>query len=170
MRYYETIYILNTNYDSSTVDKCKEEVEKELKEFLNANIINHYIWTKKRLAYQIKKQKYGLFILLHFESLDTKKMPDFNKWMKLNSHIMRHMTVALDSEPEIYDDNSKTDKPENDEKDVQVLNNDTEELTKDENNSSSEMPDNDIQTDEQEKGEEDLKEIEKEQKNDVSKS
>ena len=39
------------------------------------------------LAYQIKKQKYGLFILLHFESVDTKKMPDFNKWMKLNSHI-----------------------------------------------------------------------------------
>ena len=56
MRYYETIYILNTNYDSSTVDKCKKEIEKELKEFLDANIINHYIWTKKRLAYQIKKQ------------------------------------------------------------------------------------------------------------------
>ena len=29
MRYYEIIYIVNTNYDSTTVDKCKEEVEKD---------------------------------------------------------------------------------------------------------------------------------------------
>ena len=170
MRYYEIIYIVNTNYDSSTVDKCKEEVEKELKEFLNANIINHYIWTKKRLAYQIKKQKYGLFILLHFESDDTEKMADFNKWMKLNSHIMRHMTVALDSKPEIHDDNLKTEKLENDEKSSQVDNNNPEESAKNENTSIPEISSNDIQKDEEEKVEEDLKEIEKEQENDISKS
>tara|TARA_B100001996_G_scaffold109579_1_gene82909 strand:- start:1683 stop:2174 length:492 start_codon:yes stop_codon:yes gene_type:complete len=163
MRYYEIIYILNTNYDSSTVDKCKEEVEKELKEFLNVNIINHYIWTKKKLAYQIKKQKYGLFILLHFESLDIKKMPDFNKWMKLNSNIMRHMTVVLDSKPEIHEDSIKTEKPNDDEA------NDSKELTKNEKNVLSEIPKNDSQKDE-ENVEEDSKEIKKEQKNDVSKS
>jgi len=170
MRYYEIIYIVNTNYDSSTVDKCKEEVEKELKEFLNANIINHYIWTKKRLAYQIKKQKYGLFILLHFESDDTEKMADFNKWMKLNSNIMRHMTVALDSKPEIHDDNLKTEKLENDEKNSQVDNNNSEESAEIENTSMPETSSNDIQKDGEEKVEDNLKEIEKEQENDISKS
>ena len=104
MRYYETIYIVNTNYDSNTVDKCKEEIEKELKGLLNAKIINHYIWSKKRLAYQIEKQKYGLFILLQFESDNISKMPSFNKWMKLNANIMRHMTVALNSAPEVYNE------------------------------------------------------------------
>tara|TARA_B100001250_G_scaffold259792_2_gene223747 strand:- start:161 stop:673 length:513 start_codon:yes stop_codon:yes gene_type:complete len=170
MRYYEIIYIINTNYDSSTVDKCKEEVEKELKEFLNANIINHYIWTKKKLAYQIKKQRYGLFILLHFESLDSEKMPDFNKWMKLNNHVMRHMTVSLDSKPEIYEGDLQTEKPKINEEDVSVENNDAKELGQNENDSPSEIQDNDLQIDEEEKPEEDPKEIEKEQKNDVSKS
>jgi len=170
MRYYEIIYIINTNYDSSTVDKCKEEVEKELKEFLNANIINHYIWTKKKLAYQIKKQRYGLFILLHFESLDSEKMPDFNKWMKLNNHVMRHMTVSLDSKPEIYEGDLQTEKPKSNEEDVSVANNDAKELGQNENDSPSEMQDNDLQIDKEEKSEEDPKEIEKEQKNDVSKS
>lgn len=170
MRYYETIYILNTNYDSSTVDKCKKEIEKELKEFLDANIINHYIWTKKRLAYQIKKQKYGLFILLHFESLETKNMPDFNKWMKLNNHIMRHMTVSLESKPDIHDGDMKAEKPEVDEEVLSNGKNDAEASNKGENNYTDEKSDADSQVNVEQNQKEDLNETEKEQENDIPES
>ncbi len=67
MRYYETLYIANPNYEHDRLIQLMENVANEL----NGNkvsIINHYIWSKKRLAYLIQKYKYGTFIILHFEA------------------------------------------------------------------------------------------------------
>ncbi len=167
MRYYETIYIVNTNYDSNTVDKCKEEIEKELKGLLNAKIINHYIWSKKRLAYQIEKQKYGLFILLQFESDNISKMPSFNKWMKLNANIMRHMTVALNSAPEVYNEKLITDEDEPIE-DNETSSKENIDAAKPTENESTPL---DSELNEVGEGiEEDTNEIEKEEENDISES
>ena len=34
-------------------------------------------------------------------------MPDFDVWMRLNNSVLRHMTVALKEEPEVYVDEEK---------------------------------------------------------------
>jgi len=67
-----------------------------------SKLINHRVWGKKRLAYQIENQKYGSFILLQFEGGEQDQMNEFNTWMKLNNSVLRHMTVALDEKPEVY--------------------------------------------------------------------
>ena len=99
MRYYETIYILDPNLENSVLEKTKNQIGQEL-EKTKAKIINHRDWGKKRLAYQVAKQKYGYFILLQFEIDDLSKMQDFDQWLKLNNLILRHMTVSLDQKPE----------------------------------------------------------------------
>ena len=101
MRFYETLYIVNPNFESDKLTKCQKEIEAEL-EKTKSKIINHRIWSKKRLAYPIDKQKYGTYILLQFEGGDLGKMVDFDTWMKLNNQVLRHMTTALNSEPEFY--------------------------------------------------------------------
>ena len=101
MRYYETIYIIDPNLENSVVEKTMNQIGQEL-EKTKAKIINHRDWGKKRLAYQIAKQKYGSFILLQFEIDDLSKMQDFDQWLKLNNLILRHMTVSLDQKPEQY--------------------------------------------------------------------
>ena len=101
MRFYETLYIVNPNFESDKLTKCQKEIEAEL-EKTKSKIINHRIWSKKRLAYPIDKQKYGTYILLQFEGGDLGKMVDFDTWMKLNNQVLRHMTTALNSEPEVY--------------------------------------------------------------------
>ena len=93
MRYYETIYIVDPNLESSVLEKTMNQVGQEL-EKTKAKIINHRDWGKKRLAYQVAKQKYGSFILLQFEIDDLSKIKDFDQWLKLNSLVLRHMTVS----------------------------------------------------------------------------
>ena len=67
-----------------------------------SKLINHRVWGKKRLAYPIQKQKYGSYILMQFEGGEKEKMVEFDTWMKLNNTVLRHMTVALSEQPEVY--------------------------------------------------------------------
>ena len=125
MRYYETIYIVDPNLDSTILEKTMTEIGQEL-EKTKAKIINHRDWGKKRLAYQVSNQKYGSFILLQFEIKELNKINDFDSWLKLNSLVLRHLTVSLDKKPDKYiektsiseavegnDSHSSSDKNEN---------------------------------------------------------
>ena len=105
MRYYETIYIVDPNLENSVLEKTMNQIGQEL-EKTKAKIINHREWGKKRLAYQVAKQKYGSFILLHYEVEDLNEMQDFELWLRLNSLVLRHMTVSLNEKPEKYVDKS----------------------------------------------------------------
>ena len=108
MRYYETIYIVNPNLDSKVLKVILDDVKKELDK-TKSKIINHYNWGKKRLAYQIENQKYGSYIIIQYEGGDKLKMTEFDTWMKLNNAIIRHMTVLLDSKPDLYIEEEKSE-------------------------------------------------------------
>ena len=101
MRYYETIYIVDPNLENTILEKTMTEIGQELVK-TKAKIINHRDWGKKRLAYQVDNQKYGSFILLQFETEELSKINDFDSWLKLNSLVLRHMTVSLDKKPDKY--------------------------------------------------------------------
>ena len=106
MRYYETIYIVDPNLENTILEKTMAEIGQEL-EKTKAKIINHRDWGKKRLAYQVDNQKYGSFILLQYQIKELSKMNDFDTWLKLNSLVLRHMTVSLDKKPDKYTSTNK---------------------------------------------------------------
>ena len=106
MRFYETLYIVDSNLENKVLEKAMADIGNELNK-TNAKIINHRLWGKKRLAYAIDRQKYGSYIILQFKGGDLDKMPDFDVWMRLNNSVLRHMTVALKDEPEVYVEEEK---------------------------------------------------------------
>ncbi len=106
MRFYETLYIVDSNLENKVLEKAMADIGNELNK-TNAKIINHRLWGKKRLAYAIDRQKYGSYIILQFKGGDVDKMPDFDVWMRLNNSVLRHMTVALKEEPEVYVEEEK---------------------------------------------------------------
>ena len=106
MSFYETLYIVDPNLENKSLEKTMNEIGKEL-EKTKSKIINHRVWGKKRLAYSIERQKYGSYILIQFEGGDKQKMVEYDTWMKLNNSVLRHMTVLLDEEPEIYVEEKK---------------------------------------------------------------
>ena len=100
MRYYESLYIINPNYEQNLINKIMKEIEEKCAN-LKFKIINHNIWGKKRLAYNIDKHKYGSFILLHFETSEINSLKDYDRFMILHNNVLRNQTVYLDKKPEI---------------------------------------------------------------------
>ncbi|MFH1851121.1 MAG: 30S ribosomal protein S6 [Candidatus Neomarinimicrobiota bacterium] len=100
MKYYEILYIVNPNLEQNRLAEIKKEVADELTKLMPAEIINHRIFGKKRLAYQIDKHKYGTYMLLHLGTPDSTQMAEVNTFLKLNKAIIRHLIVRLDVRPE----------------------------------------------------------------------
>ena len=128
MKFYETLYIVDSNLESKSLEKEMDDVGKELAK-TNSKIINHRIWGKKRLAYAIQKQKYGSYIILQYEGGDLSKMPDFDTWMKLNNSVLRHMTVVLSEKPAVHVAEEKSEQA-----DENIQQKDSEEHVEVENN------------------------------------
>ena len=100
MRYYESLYIVNPNYEQNRINNIMEEVEEKCGG-LKFKVINHNIWGKKRLAYNIDKHKYGSFIILHFETSEVNTLKEYDRFMILNNNILRNQTILLNEKPEI---------------------------------------------------------------------
>ena len=80
-----------------------------------SKIINHVVWGKKKLAYPIKGNTYGNYILLHYEGGDNIKLNEFNSWLKLSGLVIRHMIVKLEEKPDVvkdFDDEKSENKTE----------------------------------------------------------
>ena len=97
MKYFETLYIVNPNFEQSRLDTIIKDVEKNVGKF--SNVIGHNIWGKKRLAYQIDNQKYGTFVLMNFETEEGSGIAGFESYMKLNISVLRAQTIRLKSRP-----------------------------------------------------------------------
>ena len=66
-----------------------------------SKLINHTVWGKKKLAYPIRGNTYGTYIIAHYNGGDNEKLNEFDSWLKLSGLAIRHMIVKLDKEPEV---------------------------------------------------------------------
>ncbi len=98
MRYYELLYIVNPNLEDDKAKGIIDEIGTEIGKY-KVSIINHYMWGKKRLAYPIKNNKYGIYILLQFSADKFDFLKEFERFLILNKSVIRHQIVGLDTEP-----------------------------------------------------------------------
>ncbi|NOZ73864.1 MAG: 30S ribosomal protein S6 [FCB group bacterium] len=102
MRYYETLYIVNPNYELERLEAVMNTVGSVLEKADKVTVINHRTWGKKRLAYPIEKHKYGTYILLQFELDAPEFLAELDQFLKLEKAIIRHQTIRLETRPEVY--------------------------------------------------------------------
>ena len=140
MRYYESLYIVNPNYEQGKLDEVMKTVSETISDF-GFNPINHFVWGKKRLAYNIQEHKYGSYVLLHFETESPENLDSFERFMVLQKSILRNQTVVLDEKP-----NKQSEKVSSNEEDKKDLTKESAEKTtkplkedKPENTEDSEM-------------------------------
>ena len=98
MRYYELLYIVNPNIEDDKINAIIDEIGKEIEKNKVSNF-NHYLWGKKRLAYPIKNNKYGIYILLQFGAEQVDFLMEFERFLILSKTVIRHQLVRLDEEP-----------------------------------------------------------------------
>jgi len=120
MRYYELIYIVNSNVERKKIDQVMKDISSRL-ENTDSKIINHVVWGKKKLAYPIKGSAYGNYILLHYEGGDNNKLNEFDSWLKLSGLVIRHMIVRLEGKPDAVKDFGDEKLENNSEKKLEEL-------------------------------------------------
>jgi len=141
MSFYETLYIVDPNLENNALEKIMDEIGKELAK-TKSKIINHRIWGKKRLAYQIDRQKYGSYIILQFEGGGNQdKMNEYDIWMRLNNSILRHITVLLKQKPELYVEDSNAGSKDSEESTNQDVSENKEVQTSDPDSESEKEKD-----------------------------
>ena len=94
MTFYETIFIVKTDLGDEALAERVAWVTDIIKSN-GAEVINVEQWGKKRLAYQVKKQKHGIYVLMHYEG-DPKVVPELERNFKLSEDILKHLTVKLE--------------------------------------------------------------------------
>ena len=107
MRYYESLYIVNPNYEQNRLDEVMKTISDKISEY-GFKTINHFVWGKKRLAYNIQEHKYGSYVLLHFETESLENLERFERFMVLQKTILRNQTVLLDDKPEKQSEKSES--------------------------------------------------------------
>ena len=98
MNYYEVLYILNPNFSKEQIAGVMSEVSSFV-EKKKHGIVNHGFWAKKQLAYNVKKHKYGNFVLLNTKFKDANFVNEFKVFLNLNKEVMKYMIIKLDEKP-----------------------------------------------------------------------
>ncbi len=135
MRYYENLFIVNPGYEGDTLQSIKDEFARFISEN-GGRIYNIEEWGKRRLAYRIDKQKYGIYILIEFAA-EGPLIRELEESQSLNDAVLNYLTVRLDSEPDMSEKRKKYIEEEEDEEyDEHEMDDEEEEEDEEEENST----------------------------------
>ena len=91
MREYEVLYIVRADLEDEKVQDAVKRVN-TLIERSGGTIERTNVWGKRKLAYDVKHQKEGSYILQDFQ-LDPDRVPELEAGLKITEEVMRHLIV-----------------------------------------------------------------------------
>lgn len=83
---YETIFIINGSYTEEEYTKAFEEIKNHISEYYEIDEIQEI--GKKRLAYEVKGNQYGYYVILTVNIFDS-DVKDIEKYYKENKNILK---------------------------------------------------------------------------------
>lgn len=97
MRKYEVTYIAHPDLDADAFKQLNDLVQKWIKDG-GGTVDKVDVWGKKKMAYQIKKQTEGQYVLVHTHmepSLGAQLEHNFG----LQEAVLRFLIIAVEEEP-----------------------------------------------------------------------
>lgn len=88
---YETMYILRPDIGDEAVDQAIDKYQSILKEN-GAEILETQHRGKRRLAYEIERQREGVYIQMNFRA-DGSQIASMERAMRLSTEVIRFLTV-----------------------------------------------------------------------------
>ena len=98
MAFYETVFVLRQDLTTQQVQDITSEFKKLLADN-KAKLLKEENWGLRTLAYKIKKNKKGHYVLLETEA-KADAIAEFERKLGLNENILRFMTIKLDKPTE----------------------------------------------------------------------
>lgn len=94
LREYETIYIMRPNTSNDGVAEVNTRV-RALIEGMGGKIIKVDNWGKRRLAYEVAKERKGIYLYWQYLA-DNKVVAEFERTMRLLDSVVRYQSVRID--------------------------------------------------------------------------
>ena len=91
MRDYEVLYIVRADLDDEKVQDAVKRVN-TLIERSGGTSERTNLWGKRKLAYQVKHQKEGSYVLQDFQ-FDPSRVPELEAALKITEEVLRHLIV-----------------------------------------------------------------------------
>ena len=91
MREYEVLYIVRADLDDDKVQDAVRRVN-TLIERSGGTIDRTNLWGKRKLAYEVKHQKDGSYVLQDFK-LEPDRVPELEAGLKITEEVLRHLIV-----------------------------------------------------------------------------
>lgn len=96
MAKYEILYIIRPNIEEEAKNALVVRFDSILTDN-GATIVESKVWEKRRLAYEIKDFREGLYHIVNVEANNDVALKEFDRLSKINGDILRHMIIKLDA-------------------------------------------------------------------------
>ena len=91
MREYEVLYILRADLEDDKVQDAVKRVNTVI-ERSGGTIDRTNLWGKRKLAYEVKHQKEGSYVLQDFQ-IGPDRVPELEAALKITEEVLRHLIV-----------------------------------------------------------------------------
>ena len=93
---YESIFILRPSLTDEDIQKTLDKVKSTL-EKSGGTIERLENWGKKKLAYEVKREKKGVYVQLNFRGSGV-AVTELERFFRLEDAIMKFLTVKLEAQ------------------------------------------------------------------------
>jgi small subunit ribosomal protein S6 len=97
LREYEILYIVRADLDDDKVQDIIKRVN-TLIEKAGGTLERTNIWGKRKLAYEVKHQKEGSYVLQDFQ-IGPDRVPELEAALKITEEVLRHLIVRKPERP-----------------------------------------------------------------------
>lgn len=96
MPQYESIFIVRPNLTDEETEKVVEKFKGVL-ERTGASVVKQENWGKKRLAYEVRRERKGTYVYFHFTSPgDT--VAELERSYRIEDAVIKFMTIKLEEQ------------------------------------------------------------------------
>ena len=92
MNKYETIFIINSNLEESAIKGVIEKFSNLIN--TNGKVESVDEWGKKKLAYPMKKQTEGYYVLINFEA-DPSEIAELERIYRITDEVIKFITTRV---------------------------------------------------------------------------
>ena len=93
MGYYESIFILQPDLGEEEIDRRVRAAEQIVTSGMG-QLTDSERWGKKRLAYEVKKNRYGYYVLLRYHA-EAPVVRELERHFKITESVLKYMTVRV---------------------------------------------------------------------------
>jgi small subunit ribosomal protein S6 len=97
LRDYEILYIVRADLDDDKVQDIIKRVN-TLIEKAGGSVERTNVWGKRKLAYEVKHQKEGSYVLQDFQ-IGPDRVPELEAALKITEEVLRHLVVRKPEKP-----------------------------------------------------------------------